>query len=346
MAKAKQQQTSATLDDVAARAPEWIEILKQMIFVRRFEEATEREFRKGKIGGYLHVYIGQEAIASGILTALRRDDIVFAGYRDHAHALVLGSDPGRVMAELFGKATGVSRGRGGSMHLADPSLRFWGGYAIVGGHIPLACGMALAVQYRGADEVVLCIFGDGATNIGEFHEGLNLAALWKLPVIFLCENNFYGMGTHVRRAASTPEIYRRAEVYGIRSEQVDGMDVLAVRDAMTRAMNHVRGGNGPYFIEALTYRFRGHSMADPELYRSREEVEEWRRQRDPIVRFSAYLTQNGYASADELAAIEQEVEAEVEEAVRFAEESPEPPLESVTEYVYVNPGPARRVAHA
>jgi pyruvate dehydrogenase E1 component alpha subunit len=319
---------------------------RQMVLIRRFEDKAAEMYTLGKIGGFLHLYNGEEAVAVGAISVLRPEDHIFTHYRDHGHALARGMDPRRVMAELFGKATGVSRGRGGSMHLADPSLRFWGGYAIVGGHIPLACGMALAVQYRGADEVVLCIFGDGATNIGEFHEGLNLAALWKLPVIFLCENNFYGMGTHVRRAASTPEIYRRAEVYGIRSEQVDGMDVLAVRDAMTRAMNHVRGGNGPYFIEALTYRFRGHSMADPELYRSREEVEEWRRQRDPIVRFSAYLTQNGYATADELAAIEQEVEAEVEEAVRFAEESPEPPLESVTEYVYVNPGPARRVAHA
>jgi len=319
---------------------------RQMVLIRRFEDKAAEMYPLGKTAGLCPLYNGEAAVAVGAISVLRPEDHIFTHSPGHGHALARGMDPRRVMAELFGKATGVSRGRGGSMHLADPSLRFWGGYAIVGGHIPLACGMALAVQYRGADEVVLCIFGDGATNIGEFHEGLNLAALWKLPVIFLCENNFYGMGTHVRRAASTPEIYRRAEVYGIRSEQVDGMDVLAVRDAMTRAMNHVRGGNGPYFIEALTYRFRGHSMADPELYRSREEVEEWRRQRDPIVRFSAYLTQNGYASADELAAIEQEVEAEVEEAVRFAEESPEPPLESVTEYVYVNPGPARRVAHA
>lgn len=319
---------------------------RQMVLIRRFEDKAAEMYALGKIGGFLHLYNGEEAVAVGAISVLRPEDHIFTHYRDHGHALARGMDPRRVMAELFGKVTGVSKGRGGSMHLADPALRFWGGYAIVGGHIPLACGMALAIQYRGADEVVLCIFGDGATNIGEFHEGLNIAALWKLPVIFLCENNLYGMGTHVRRAASTPEIYRRAEVYGIRSEQVDGMDVLAVREAMTRAMNYVRDGNGPYFLEALTYRFRGHSMADPELYRSKEEVEEWRRNRDPIARFSNYLTANGYATAEELAAIEQEVEAEVEEAVRFAEESPEPPLESVTEYVYVNPGPARRVAHA
>ncbi len=319
---------------------------RQMVLIRRFEDKAAEMYTLGKIGGFLHLYNGEEAVAVGAISVLRPEDHIFTHYRDHGHALARGMDPRRVMAELFGKTTGVSRGRGGSMHMADPALRFWGGYAIVGGHIPLACGMALAIQYRGADEVVLCIFGDGATNIGEFHEGLNLAALWKLPVIFLCENNFYGMGTHVRRAASTPEIYRRAEVYGIRSEQVDGMDLLAVREVMSRAMDYVRAGHGPYFIEALTYRFRGHSMADPELYRSREEVEEWRRQRDPITRFSGYIIQNGYATAEELAAIEQEVEAEVEEAVRFADESPEPPLESVTEYVYVNPGPARRVAHA
>ncbi len=319
---------------------------RQMVLIRRFEDKAAEMYALGKIGGFLHLYNGEEAVAVGAISVLRPEDHIFAHYREHGHALARGMDPRRVMAELFGKVTGVSKGRGGSMHLADPALRFWGGYAIVGGHIPLACGMALAIQYRRADEVVLCIFGDGATNIGEFHEGLNIAALWKLPVIFLCENNFYGMGTHVRRAASTPEIYRRAEVYGIRSEQVDGMDVLAVREAMIRAMNYVRDGNGPYFLEALTYRFRGHSMADPELYRSKEEVEEWRRNRDPIARFSNYLTVNGYATAEELAAIEREVEAEVEEAVRFAEESPEPPLESVTEHVYVNPGPARRVAHA
>ncbi len=319
---------------------------RQMVLIRRFEDKAAEMYALGKIGGFLHLYNGEEAVAVGAISVLRPEDHIFTHYRDHGHALARGMDPKAVMAELFGKVTGVSRGRGGSMHLADPKLRFWGGYAIVGGHILLACGMGLAVQYRGLDEVVLCIFGDGATNIGEFHEGLNIAALWKLPVVFLCENNLYGMGTHVRRASSMPEIYRRAEAYGIRSEQVDGMDVLAVRESTARAVDYVRAGNGPYFIEALTYRFRGHSMADPELYRSKEEVEEWRRQRDPIVRFSKFLVENGYATEDELAAVDRDVEAEVEEAVRFAEESPEPPLESVTEHVYVNPGPVRRVTHA
>jgi pyruvate dehydrogenase E1 component alpha subunit len=309
---------------------------RQMLLIRRFEEKAAEMYAHGKIGGFLHLYIGEEAVAVGALAALHPDDHVVTHYRDHGYALARGLDPRRVMAELFGKATGVSRGKGGSMHLADVSRRFWGGYAIVGGHLPLAVGLSLAQQYTGSGAIVLCVFGEGATNIGTFHESLNFAALWKLPVLFLCENNLYGMGTAVQRASAETEMYKKACAYEIPGERVDGMSVLEVRDAVQRSAERVRSGQGPFFLEALTYRFPGHSMADPEYYRSKEEVQQWR-QRDPIRTFGQWLRDQGVATEGDLQNVAREVERVVEEAVRFAEESPPPASDDLFRDVYVAP---------
>ncbi|HEX7193244.1 MAG TPA: thiamine pyrophosphate-dependent enzyme, partial [Thermoanaerobaculia bacterium] len=263
MAEVREQQT-ATIDP--ACAPEWTQILRQMIFIRRFEEATEREFRKGKIGGYLHVYIGQEAVASGILTALRKDDIVFAGYRDHAHTLMLGSDPNAIMAELFGKRTGLSKGKGGSMHLFDVAHGFYGGYGIVGGHLTLATGAAYALRYKETPRICVCYFGDGAMNIGSFHEAMNMAGLWgkqgMCPIVFIIENNGYAMGTSVDRHSALTDLAARVRAYNIPTEKVDGQDVFAVRGVADRVMQQVRETGKPYCIETVTYRFSGHGAAD------------------------------------------------------------------------------------
>ncbi|HWO94529.1 MAG TPA: thiamine pyrophosphate-dependent enzyme, partial [Dehalococcoidia bacterium] len=234
-----------------------------MLLIRRFEDAAAEQYTRARIGGFLHLYNGQEAVAVGAIPVLREDDYIVTHYRDHGQALARGIEPGRVMAELFGKETGVSRGKGGSMHLFDASRHFMGGYAIVGGHLPLACGLALAAQYRGEDTAVLCFFGDGAVNEGEWHESLNLAAVWNLPVVFFCENNEYAMGTAISRASAVIEVWKRTCAYDIPSERIDGMDLWAVRDATQRALAHVRAGKGPILLEAVTYRFRGHSMADP-----------------------------------------------------------------------------------
>jgi pyruvate dehydrogenase E1 component alpha subunit len=264
-----------------------------MMLIRRFEEKAAEMYARGRIAGFLHLYIGQEAVGVGATAAIKPDDYVISHYRDHGQALARGVEPGRIMAELFGKATGVSKGRGGSMHLFDIPRKFMGGFAIVGGHLPLACGLGLACRRLGTRQIVLCFFGDGAVNQGEFHESLNLASIWQLPVIFLCENNLYGMGTNVRKVSAEPDIWKRACAYNLPAEQVDGMDVLAVREATRRAANHAREGKGAYFIETVTYRFRGHSMADPEFYRTKAEVEEWR-QRDPIVRFKDSWSSGGW----------------------------------------------------
>lgn len=310
-----------------------IDLLRQMMLIRRFEEKAAEMYARRKIGGFLHLYIGQEAVAVGAISTLGPNDYVVSHYREHGHALARGLEPGPLMAELFGRATGVSRGRGGSMHLFDVKRGFMGGYAIVGGHMPLAVGLALASSYLKNGRIVLNIFGDGAVNQGEFHESLNLASVWKLPVVFLCENNLYGMGTDVRRVSAEPEIHKRACGYNIPAERVDGMDLLAVREAARRAVDWARGGKGPYFLEAVTYRFRGHSMADPEFYRDKSEVERWKAQ-DPILRFRHYLEGEGLISEEEARSLEEGVEAAINEAVRFADESPEPPLEALYEYVY------------
>jgi pyruvate dehydrogenase E1 component alpha subunit len=306
---------------------------RQMQLIRRFEEAAALAYQRRKIGGFLHLYIGEEAVAVGAIATLGPQDTIVASYREHGHALARGMDPKAVMAELYGKATGVSRGKGGSMHLFDASLGFLGGYAIVAGQMPIAAGLGLAAQMEGKDAICMCFFGDGAVNEGEFHEALNLASLWKTPVVFICENNLYGMGTALARASAVQEIYRRAEAYNIPSERVDGMDVLAVYDTVRSAVDHARAGNGPYFIEAMTYRFRAHSMADPELYRTKEEVEQWRR-RDPITKLRRYMVEQGVATEEDLNAMDAVVERTIDEAMRFAEESPEPAPEELWTDVY------------
>jgi pyruvate dehydrogenase E1 component alpha subunit len=308
-----------------------------MLLIRRFEERCAEMYALGKIGGFLHLYIGEEAVAVGAVDALRPDDYLFSAYRDHGHCLARGSAPKRVMAELFGRATGLCKGKGGSMHLIDVERRFMGGYAIVGGHLPLAAGAAFAVKYRGGDQVVLCFFGEGAVPSGACHETLNLAALWDLPVLFLCENNRYGMGTPVERAVALySDVARTASAYGIEARRVDGMDVLAVREAVSTAVDHVRTKQRPYFLEALTYRFLGHSMADPSHghYRTKAEVDEAKK-RDPLLLLKTRLLIERQAGDDDFKRIEQEVAQIIREAVEFADASPFPSEKDLEEDVYV-----------
>ena len=307
---------------------------RQMLLIRRFEEASGRYYMQGKIKGFIHLYIGQEAVAVGAISALGPEDYVISHHRDHGHALAKGLDPKKAMAEIFGKATGTSGGRGGSMHLFDLEHNFMGGYAIVAGQMPIAVGLALACQMLRDDRVVMCFFGDGAVNQGEFHESLNLASLWKLPVLFFLENNMYGMGTHVEQThAGGKDIYMAAEAYKIPAAQIDGMDILAVHEATTEALRRVRSGSGPVFLEAITYRYRGHSASDPSQYRESSEVEEWR-SKDPIEQLKSLSSQAGLLTDEEMQDIESEVEAEIAEAVQFAEDSPEPAPSSLHDDVY------------
>ena len=317
---------------MAVEVPVALELYRKMALVRQFEEKAAEMYGRAKIGGFLHLYIGEEAVAVGAIPLLEERDYIVTHYRDHGHAIARGLDINKIMAELFGKATGTSRGKGGSMHLFDASKGFLGGYAIVGGMMPVAVGLAMASQYRNEGRVCLCIFGDGAVNQGEFHESFNMAALWKLPVVFLLENNSFGMGTRVERAHAGLEMAHLADAFSIPSEQVDGMDVLAVREAAGRAIDHVRSGAGPFFLEALTYRFRGHSMADPVHYRNKEETEQWRR-RDPIPLLRLRLEQEGVTEED-LTEIESGVAREIDEAVEFAETSPNPSAEQLFEDIY------------
>src|SRR5437016_8138160 len=322
MAKQETESAAAVIDAVCA--PDWTEILRQMILVRRFEEATEREFRRGKIGGYLHVYIGQEAVASGIISALRKGDILFTGYRDHAHALMLGSDPGRVMAELFGKSTGISKGKGGSMHLFDVEHGFYGGYGIVGGHLTLATGAAYALRYQGTDRITVCYFGDGAMNIGPFHEAMNMAGLWghegMAPIIFIIENNGYAMGTSVERHSALTDLAARVRAYDIPSEKVDGQDLFAIRGVADRVVRQVRETGKPHCIEAVTYRFSGHGAADIlQPYRSKDEVEQ-HKHRDPILILSNRLREVCGLDDAEIKTMDEEALARAAQAVKVAEE--------------------------
>src|SRR4029077_15790826 len=313
-----------------------LNLLYQMILIRRFEEKSAEAYSLGKIGGFCHLYIGQEAVAVGALSALRPDDYVLTSYRDHGHALVKGISPDAVMAELYGKAGGCSGGKGGSMHMFDKEVNFLGGHAIVGGQIPLATGVAFASKYKGTDQVTLCYFGEAAVNQGAFHESLNIAQLWKLPCIYICENNQYGMGTSLARAMSSHDISQKACAYDIASEFVDGMDVLAVREATLRAVERARKENLPTLLEVRTYRFMGHSMSDPGNYRTRAEIER-HQERDPIKLFSASLKEEGVLSDSEFQNIEAEVKEQVEKAVRFAEESPFPDPKELYTDVYASP---------
>jgi len=312
-----------------------LELYRRMVLIRRFEEKTAEMYSRGKITGFCHLYAGEEAVAVGAISAIYDKDYVVSTYREHGHCLAKGSPARAVMAELFGKTTGLSRGRGGSMHLFDPNLRFMGGYAIVGGGLPLAVGLGLSILYKEEPEVVCCFFGDGALPQGAFHESLNMASLWKLPVIFICENNFYGMGTMVQNAICQEELYRFAEPYKMPGVRVDGMDVLEVYRATTEAAAHAREGEGPSLIEAVTYRFRGHSMSDPAEYRSRREERIWQ-ERDPIKNLRSRMLHDGRANDARLNEIDTEVTAVIDDAVKFAEESPEPALDELGKHVYVD----------
>ena len=308
-------------------------LLRQMMLIRRLEEKAVELYTLGKIRGFLHLYIGEEAVAVGAIQALGPEDNVVATYREHGQALARGVPAGAVMAEMYGKANGCSRGRGGSMHLFDVARRFWGGYAIVGGGLPVAVGLALGDTLQARAAVTACFFGDGAVAEGEFHESLNLAALWHLPVLFVCENNLYAMGTALERHQAQTDIVRKAEAQGVPGEAVDGMDVLAVQAAAQRAIAAVRGGGGPRLIEARTYRFRAHSMYDPELYRKKEEVERWK-QRDPITLVVALLRERRWLDDAGLAAMEASVAAEIEAAVSEAEAGPWEPIGDLLRDVY------------
>ena len=310
-------------------------MLSLMLLLRRFEERASQQYQAQKIGGFCHLYIGQEAVVVGAAAATRPDDYFITAYRDHAHALVKGTSADACMAELYGKATGCSRGLGGSMHFFDRKNHMYGGHAIVGAHVPLAVGMAFASKYRNEDRVTLCFFGDGAINQGSFHEALNLAALYKLPVLFICENNLFAMGTSVKRSTSLKQIVDRAEGYDIPADIVDGMNFREVRDKMSEIVGSIRKEPHPAFIEARTYRYRGHSMSDPASYRTKDELEKYRLD-DPITRLRAQLTREGKLTNEQFDKIDREAKEAALASVKFAEQSPEPPLESLYDYTFVN----------
>jgi pyruvate dehydrogenase E1 component alpha subunit len=313
-----------------------IHIYRQMLLIRRFEEKSAEVYVAGKIGGFCHLYIGQEAVGVGAIAAIRKDDYVLASYREHGLALAKGMSARSIMAELFGKATGCSKGKGGSMHMFDKSLGFLGGHAIVAGQIPLATGTAFATKYQGTDQVTLCFFGEAAVNQGAFHESLNMAQLWKLPCIYICENNQYGMGTSQERAMALSDVAQKSCAYQMASEFVDGMDVLAVRNATARAVERARKDYLPTLLEIRTYRFMGHSMSDPGNYRTRAEIEKYQ-ERDPIKIFSASLLEEQIVDNKTLEEIDRSVREEVEDALRFAEESPLPDASELYTDIYANP---------
>lgn len=321
---------------MALKKKDHLELYRQMVLIRRVEERSAELYQAGKIGGFLHLYIGQEAVSTGIVSVRQPQDRIITAYRDHGVALNVGISAKAVIAELLGKETGVSKGRGGSMHMADVEKNFWGGHAIVGAHLPIAAGMALGDQYEGRDGVTICMFGDGATNIGFFHEGVNLSKVWNLPVLWLCENNQYGMGTAVDRASAVDQIHMKAEGYGIpHSRLEDGMDIMKVREVVGAALDHIRSGKGPYFLEVMTYRFQGHSMGDPQRYREKDEVTKWEKS-DPIGIYHRYIVGEKIAAKADLDKIEEAVEAEVNEAIEFAEASPDPGFDTLYDYMYAS----------
>jgi len=307
---------------------------RDMLLIRRFEEKAGQLYGMGLIGGFCHLYIGQEAVVVGLQGAGKKGDQVVTSYRDHGHMLAAGMDAKGVMAELTGREGGYSKGKGGSMHMFSKEAEFYGGHGIVGAQVPIGAGLAFANRYKGTDQVSLTYFGDGAANQGQIYETFNMAALWKLPVIFVIENNQYAMGTAQKRSTSTPALYTRGEAFGIPGEEVDGMDVLAVREAGARALAHCRSGKGPYILEMKTYRYRGHSMSDPAKYRTREEVSKMRETRDPIEGLRKVLIEQGVADEDKLKEIDKDVKAEVNESAKFAQESPEPALDELWTDIY------------
>ena len=314
---------------------EYLNLYQQMVVIRRLEERSAELYQQGKIGGFLHLYIGQEAVSTGLVAARRPEDRIITAYRDHGVAINVGIPAKLVLAELLGKATGTSKGKGGSMHLADVSKNFFGGHAIVGAHLPLATGLALGDAYQKNPRVTICMFGDGATNIGFFHEALNMAKVWNLPVLWVVENNQYGMGTSIERASAVSEMTQKASGYGMPSARVDGMDLMAVREQTKQMLETIRNGGGPMFLEVMTYRFRGHSMGDPERYRKSEEVHKWQ-ENDPIGIYRRYLVDQGIATEDELNAQDNQAIETVEEGVQFAENSPEPAPEELYADIYVS----------
>jgi pyruvate dehydrogenase E1 component alpha subunit len=314
-----------------------LQLLRSMLLQRRFEERCAEAYALGKIGGFCHLYIGQEAVSTGTLSVIRPDDYVITTYRDHGQALARGLSPRSIMAELFGRVTGCARGKGGSMHLFDRGTNFLGGHAIVGSHIPIATGVGFAIKYRGGDQVCICFMGEAAVNIGGFHEALNMAALWKLPVVFVIENNRYGMGTALERASAIHDIYERGAAYNMPRAVVDGQDVFAVRAAVSEAVDRARKEQVPTLLEARTYRFMGHSMSDAVsgTYRTKEELDEHLK-RDPIAVLRVQMQENGEISDEEIAALDEEIKAIVQDAWDFADQSPEPPAEALWEDVFVD----------
>jgi pyruvate dehydrogenase E1 component subunit alpha len=310
--------------DAASDTAELLKYYRDMLLIRRFEEKAGQLYGMGLIGGFCHLYIGQEAVVVGIQAALMPGDSVITGYRDHGHMLATGMDPKGVMAELTGRRGGYSRGKGGSMHMFSREKNFFGGHGIVGAQVPLGTGLAFAHRYRSDGNLCVTYFGDGAANQGQVHEAFNMAALWKLPVIYVIENNKYGMGTSVERASAKPDLFRRGEPFGIPGTQVDGMDVLAVRAAADKAVAQVRAGKGPYILEMLTYRYRGHSMSDPGKYRSKEEVARMRQERDPIDHLRQILIEGGHADEAALKNVDREIKDIISQATEFAQASPEP----------------------
>ena len=310
-----------------------LKLLYQMILIRKFEEKSAELYTKEKIRGFLHLYIGEEAVAVGTMHSLTDEDNILSTYREHGHALARGLDPGSIMAEMYGKQEGCSMGRGGSMHLFDASKRFFGGNAIVGGHLPMAVGMALASKKQGLNNITSCFFGEGAIAEGEFHESMNLAALWEVPVLFLCENNLYGMGTALRFSHSVQDLEKKGAAYGVESAKTNGMDVLEVKNAVEKATAYIRSTGKPYFLVCNTYRFRAHSMFDAQLYREKTEVDAWKK-RDPILTFSNQLLQNELISRDDIDTIEDKVSAEIQKAVDFAEAGTFEPVEDLKKFVY------------
>lgn len=325
---------------------DYLDLYQQMVVIRRLEERAAELYQQGKIGGFLHLYIGQEAVSTGVTSVRQPQDRIITAYRDHGWAINAGIDPKIVMAELLGKVDGCSKGKGGSMHMADVDKNFWGGHAIVGAHIPIAAGMALGDVYQDNEEAVtICMFGDGATNIGFFHEGLNLSKVWKLPVLWICENNQYGMGTAVDRASAVSEIRQKAEGYGMPNDRIEGMDIMNVREKVSKVLKDIRESGGPYLLEIMTYRYRGHSMGDPERYREKDEVKKWEEE-DPIGIFRKYLMENEIASEAELDEQDEIAQETIDEAVEFAESSPNPEDEALFENVYVEPTPVEYAGYA